>query len=107
MKKPLENLILVTFLVGMIVTTILTSFESNLFLVLPELIKIPWFNATLIDFYFNQLMLYGILLHLEKYRIVKTLPWLVAMICLGSMATSAYLLYYLNIKTKNKGVLNA
>lgn len=101
MNKTVQNSILIVFLLSMIVTTVYVSLQSNLFVVFPDLIKIPWFNATLIDFYLNQLIIYGILLHLEKYKFLKTLPWLVFMICFGSMASAIYFLMYLNKKGKN------
>ena len=102
MNIKISNVVLISFFIIMVTATIHTSLQSNLFVVFPDLVKIPWFNATLIDFYLNQLMLYGILIHLEKYKFVKTLPWFVAMICLGSMATSVYLVYYLNFKKREK-----
>lgn len=102
MNNVIKSTILTVFLLTMIVTTVVVSLQSNLFVVFPDLIKIPWFNATLIDFYLNQFMIWGIVLHLEKYKFIKTLPWLVFMICFGSMATAIYFLIYINKKgTKN------
>ena len=100
MKKSIVSILLAFVFIGMLSTTIVISYQSNLFEVFSSLWTLPWFKATLIDFYFNQFIIYLIVLHLEKYRFIRTIPWLIAFICLGSMASAVYFLYYINFKSK-------
>ncbi|MFZ4712548.1 MAG: DUF1475 family protein [Bacteriovoracaceae bacterium] len=99
-KKLFLNLILVTIFVAMLVITIKTSLESNLFVVYPSLFIIPWFKATIVDFYFNQLILYGLVVYLEK-KLIYTIPWLILFLVLGSMGTALYFLYYINFRNSS------
>jgi H+/Cl- antiporter ClcA len=91
------NLLFGLILSFMIFITIKTSLESNLFVELPSLWAIPWFKATIIDFYLNQLILYGLVLYLEK-NFLRTVPWLILFFIFGSIGTALYGLYYFNWK---------
>ena len=94
-KKFNLNLIFLFIVIFMIAVTIKTSLESNLFVELPSLWAIPWFKATIIDFYLNQLILYGLVLYLEK-NFFRTVPWLILFFIFGSIGTALYGLYYFN-----------
>ncbi|MBL7959804.1 DUF1475 family protein [bacterium] len=85
-------------LVGMVYTVISTSYQSNLF----ELIRTwdstnvmaPWFSATLWDFYANVLLIFVWVVYKEQSA-VRSAIWLVLLVCLGSIATAAYVLLQL------------
>jgi hypothetical protein len=68
-----------------------TSIESNLFDELPTLVKIPWMEATLYDFYANLIFLFLWVSYKEK-RLYNKILWLVLMVALGSVATCIYIL---------------
>jgi hypothetical protein len=73
----------------MLGVTIFTSLKVSLLDVLPRLIQDPWTAATLVDFYFNILILWSVVVYKEN-SMLRSLGWLVAFIALGSIATSAY-----------------
>ncbi|MDQ3191864.1 MAG: DUF1475 domain-containing protein [Bacteroidota bacterium] len=90
----LKNLLIFLFsilLIGMVFTIIQTSLQSNLFEALPDLIRIPWMKATLIDFYANVAALFLWIAYKEKKHYKKIL-WLILLILLGSVATCIYIL---------------
>ena len=66
-----------------------TSMRSNLWQILPELNKQPWFNTTVIDFYFN-IAIISIWVIYKENHLGKSLLWIVAFVCLGSIATAFY-----------------
>lgn len=85
------KVLLIGILAFMIYEIIITSLESNLFIELSELIKIPWMRATLYDFYANVLFIFLWIAWKEKNNFKKVL-WLILLVCLGSIATCIYLL---------------
>jgi hypothetical protein len=103
-KKIHLNFIFLLIAIFMIAVTIDTSLKSNLFLELPSLWAIPWFKATIIDFYLNQFILYGLVLYLEK-KFIRTVPWLILFFIFGSIGTALYGLYYFNVKKTSQEVL--
>ncbi len=80
--------------VSMTCVTVVTSLKSNLFVVLPIMIHDPWTLATLIDFYFNILIIWAWVVYRER-RFAVSVAWLLAFIALGSIATSGYVLLQL------------
>lgn len=70
--------------------TIYTSMQSNLFHVLPGMIRDPWTMATFIDFYFNIVIIFSWVAYREKH-LWHALGWLFAFVALGSIATSFYI----------------
>ena len=76
-----------------------TSFESNLFKQWDFLGSIPWMRATLWDFYANILIITLWMFYKEKSIILK-ISITILFVCLGSIATLAYVLVYL-FKLKN------
>lgn len=81
-------------LVFMCYEVISTSLESNLFKEWDFLGSIPWMRATLWDFYANVLVIFLWVCYREKSVAVK-LVWLLLLVCLGSIASCAYVLIQL------------
>lgn len=73
----------------MLYSTIETSMASNLMEEWPNLVSIPWMQATLIDFYINIAFIFLWVVYRERTFAAKA-GWLVALVLLGSMATAAY-----------------
>ena len=80
--------------VYMVTTIVATSIESNLFAEWSNLAAIPWMSATLKDFYANIVIIALWMMYKESTLVVRT-AWLVLFVCLGSIATSAYVLVQL------------
>lgn len=91
-----------TILVLMIFEIVDTSLESNLFEELPLLVRIPWMEATLYDFYANVLCLFLWIGWKERSFWKKGL-WLILLVALGSVATCLYLLRELYRLQPNEG----
>ncbi len=68
-----------------------TSLQSNLFKEWDALAQVPWLVATVKDFYVTQIPLTLWMAYKETSWIARTL-WFVAFVCLGSIATSFYIL---------------
>lgn len=79
------------------------SLQSNLFDQLPALVKIPWMQATLWDFYANVLVLFVWIVFKEQNHLIKIL-WLILLVCLGSVATCIYVLKELFILREGEGI---
>lgn len=78
---------------AMIALSIRTSLESNLFTEFGRLLAEPWMRATLVDFYFNILILSAWTAVRETRR--SAAAWIVSFVLLGSIATAAYLYWQL------------
>lgn len=98
MKKIIISINLILFF-AMAYTTLWASLQINLFDELQSYIDMPWFRATLVDFYINQLVIWFFVLWNEKKRIVAV-AWLPVFICFGSMGTTLYAIIFC-IKNKN------
>jgi hypothetical protein len=83
--------VLFVFMCSVVIST---SLESNLFEEWSYLAGIPWMKATLWDFYANVLVIYLWVFYREKSVFFKIL-WLILLVCLGSIATCAYVLIQL------------
>src|ERR1700761_2134769 len=81
-------------LVWMCYTVINTSLQSNLFKEWDFLGGIPWMRATLWDFYANVLVIFVWVCYKEKNWALKIL-WLLLLVCLGSIASCAFVLIQL------------
>lgn len=75
--------------IAMIALTIHTCMQQNLFAEWNRLGAEPWMRATLVDFYFNILILSAWAAYREKSKAVAAL-WIAAFILLGSIATAFY-----------------
>ena len=93
MIKMLRVLFFLVF-IYMTYTVISTSIESNLFAEWSKLGAIPWMTATLKDFYAIMLIIVLWMFYKEKTWPLR-IVWLVLFVCLGSIATSAYVLIQL------------
>lgn len=80
-----------------------TSLESNLFEQWNFLGSIPWMRATLWDFYANIFIITLWMFYKEKSIILK-ISIAVLFVCLGSIATLAYVLVYLFKLKAGEGV---
>ena len=81
-------------LVWMCYAVISTSLQSNLFKEWDALGAIPWIRATLWDFYANVTVIFLWVCFKEKSIGLKIL-WLILLVCLGSIASCAYVLIQL------------
>jgi Protein of unknown function (DUF1475) len=86
----------ILFLV-MLATTIWAGMQQNLLTEFSWTNSPMWFQATLIDFYINQFILWLWVLYLEPKWWVRLL-WLVLFMTLGSMGTSLFIIYRLITK---------
>ena len=81
-------------LVWMSYVVISTSLQSNLFREWNALCAVPWMRATLWDFYANVTVIFVWVCFKEKSIGLKIL-WLLLLVCLGSIASCAYVLIQL------------
>jgi hypothetical protein len=81
-------------LVWMCYVVISTSIQSNLFTEWNFLGSIPWMRATLWDFYANVAVIFVWVCYKGKSWLWKIL-WLIFLVCLGSIASCAYVLIQL------------
>ncbi|NII81213.1 MULTISPECIES: DUF1475 family protein [unclassified Pedobacter] len=95
----LLKIIFSALLIFMCYKVISTSLESNLFEQWDFLGSIPWMRATLWDFYANIFIITLWMFYKEKNIILK-ISIAVLFVCLGSIATLAYVLVHL-FKLKN------
>lgn len=81
----------------MLLTTIWAWSQQDLFTEVNWSGSPMWFQATIVDFYINQLVLWLWVVYLEKKSWVKAM-WLVLFICFGSMGTTLYIMQRLFLK---------
>lgn len=81
--------------VAMVAIVIFTSMQSNMFALPQEVINEPWFKTTLVDFYFNIVILSAWVLYRERTWWAGLL-WVVAFVVLGSIATAFYVFLQLS-----------
>lgn len=80
---------------AMLLVTLKTSLQSNLFEVLPGMVRDPWTLATFIDFYFNVLLIFTWVAYKEN-NLWRSALWFCAFLALGSIATCAYAFWQLH-----------
>ena len=73
----------------MIYLVTVTSMKSDMFHLPEPVLKEPWFGTTLVDFYFNIAIISAWAIYKETNALRSAL-WVVAFICLGSIATAFY-----------------
>ena len=88
------KIIFSVLLLWMCYTVIHTCIQSNLFKEWDFLGSIPWMRATLWDFYANVLVIFVWVCYKEKNWLLKIL-WLLLLVCLGSIASCAFVLIQL------------
>ncbi|OOQ60559.1 DUF1475 family protein [Mucilaginibacter pedocola] len=84
-------------------TVITTSLQSNLFEQWDYLGSIPWMRATLWDFYANVSVIYLWVCYKEKGIALK-IVWLILLVLLGSIASTAFVLIQLFRLKPNEGL---
>jgi hypothetical protein len=89
--KHILTIVVSGVLAFMIWEIIDTSIESNLFSEFSTLIRIPWMEATLYDFYANVLILSCWIAYKET-NLFKKIFWIIFLITMGSVATCIYVL---------------
>lgn len=100
------KLIFLAVSAAMIALTVHTCLQQNLFAEWNRLGAEPWMRATLVDFYFNILILSTWTLWREKNKAVGVL-WVVAYVILGSIATAFYVFLQLSRLKPGDGVEKA
>ncbi len=93
MRNFLMLLFAATFLT-MLAFTIRASLEQSILNVSTELLRDKWFQATLVDAYLGFLTFY-VWVAVKETRLVAKIGWFVAIMALGNMAMSAYVLLQL------------
>ena len=97
------KIIFSALLVWVTYIVISTSLESSLFKEWDFLAAIPWMRATLWDFYANIFIITLWMFYKEKSIVLK-IVWVILFVCLGSIATCAYVLIKLFNLKPNEGV---
>ena len=97
------KIIFSALLVWVSYVVISTSLESSLFKEWEFLGSIPWMRATLWDFYANIFIITLWMFYKEKSIFLK-IVWIILFVCLGSIATCAYVLIKLFKLKTGQGV---
>ena len=97
------KIIFSVLLVWITYIVISTSLESSLIKEWSFLGSIPWMKATLWDFYANIFIITLWMFFKEKSILLK-IVWVILFVCLGSIATCAYVLLKLFKLKANEGV---
>ena len=85
------RIIFMFVLVTMLCTTSWASYQCALWKTPHEVVTHPWFIATLFDCYFGFLTFYAWLFYKEA-RWFARIAWLIAILLLGNIAMSTYML---------------
>ena len=89
----MKKFILVLLFIAMLGMTIYASLYRSLVEGVVILKDYPWFNATILDFYINQFIIWCFAIYLLDNKAKMTL-WGILFICFGSMATTLLILIY-------------
>ncbi|MBP9853947.1 MAG: DUF1475 family protein [Candidatus Omnitrophica bacterium] len=89
--KNILKLLFGSMALFMLYLVIVTSMKSDLFHLPSEVVNEPWFQTTLVDFYFLVTILSVWVIYKEKTVLTRIL-WILAFICLGSIGASLYVL---------------
>lgn len=85
------RILFATIFVVMVASTIVTSLEQSIFTGGPELLQNPWGVMTLLDAYFGFLTFY-VWVAWREASWASRLAWFIAIMLLGNIAMSAYML---------------
>jgi len=91
MTKPVKIIFFALLFILMLSMTIYASNHQNLFTEFDWSGSPEWFQATIVDFYINQLILWLWVVKIENKLITKFL-WLVLFVCFGGMGTAGYII---------------
>ena len=101
MNKSVQILFFALLFLLMFGMTLYASSHQNLFTEFDWAGSPEWFQATIVDFYINQIILWFWVYKLETETVNK-LFWLIFFICFGSMGTTLYIVQRL---IRNKPLL--
>ena len=86
----------------MLYLAITTSIKSDIFHLPAQVVNEPWFQITLVDFYFNITIISAWVIYKEK-KLIAAIFWIIAFVLLGSIATAFYVfLQLLKLKENDK-----
>lgn len=103
MTKNALKILFLGMSAAMVVLVIVTSLQSNMFR-LPEcVVNEPWFKTTLVDFYFNIIIISAWVIYRER-SVVARVWWVIGFIFLGSIATAFYVFWQLARLRDNEGL---
>jgi hypothetical protein len=77
--------------------------QSDMFNLSPIVLNEPWFQTTLVDFYFNIVILSAWLIYKEANWLRSAL-WIISFIVLGSIATAFYVFLQLATLKAGEGI---
>ncbi len=86
----------------MVYLVVVTSMKSDMFNLPAEVVNEPWFQTTLVDFYFLVTILSVWVIYKER-TILNAILWIVAFICLGSIGAALYVFVQLIRLKKGEG----
>lgn len=87
----------------MVYLVVRTSLKSDMFNLPTAVLHEPWFQTTLVDFYFLVTILSVWVIYKER-NFIQAILWIIAFICLGSIAASLYVFVQLITLKKGEGV---
>ena len=88
-RKNLLKVIFGSISLFMIYWVFVTSTKSDMFHLPAAVLHEPWFTTTLVDFYFNIFIISAWVVYRER-ALLASVIWIIAFICLGSIATAFY-----------------
>ena len=103
MARTLLLLLFAAILLGMIVVTVTASLDTSIWEVPSTLTSDPWFWATLADAYFGFITFYVWVAYREATSAARVI-WFVAIMALGNIAMSVYMLIRLWLWQPSQGV---
>jgi hypothetical protein len=86
----------------MVYLVVVTSMKSDMFNIPAEVIHEPWFQTTLVDFYFLVTILSVWVIYKES-NILSSILWIISFICLGSIGAAVYVFVQLMSLKKGEG----
>lgn len=101
-KKNILKIIFGSMAVFMTCLVIVTSMKSNLFNLPAEVVNEPWFQTTLIDFYFLVTIL-SVWVIYKEHTVFAANLWILSFICLGSIGAAMYIFVQLVNLRKGEG----
>jgi hypothetical protein len=101
--KVLLKLLFGSMALFMIYLATVTSMKSNMFSLSPQVLHEPWFQTTLVDFYFLVTIISVWVIYKEK-SIWTAILWIVVFICLGSIGVNSYIFIQLMGLKEDEGL---
>jgi|CXWL01.1.fsa_nt_gi membrane-bound acyltransferase YfiQ involved in biofilm formation len=86
----------------MVYLVVVTSMKSDMFNLPAVVVNEPWFQTTLVDFYFLVTILSIWVIYKER-KILNAIIWIVAFICLGSIGAAFYVFVQLRGLKEGEG----